>query len=100
MVEGVRQEDYAQLERTLLALAAEYEAADPGRRKQVRAVVITARQHADWARRNPNATAVHRAEKDEMVLWLRTWLENPPLFASWLGLRKRVLDGSPADGLA
>ncbi|MGC4048194.1 MAG: hypothetical protein QM757_00550 [Paludibaculum sp.] len=97
MVEGVRQESFEHLERTLLALGAEYEAGDAARRKEVRSVVITARQHADWATRNPNSSEAHRMEKAEMVLWLRTWLENPPLFSSWLLLRKRAL--SQAHGL-
>lgn len=93
LVEGVRQETFEELERTLLALGAEYEAGDAGRRKQVRALVITARQHAAWVMRNPHCAQSHRAEKEEMVLWLRTWLENPPLFSSWLGLRKRAAGG-------
>ncbi|QOY87799.1 hypothetical protein [Paludibaculum fermentans] len=90
MVEGVRQDSFRNLERTLLALGAEYEAGDPARRKEVRGLVITARQHADWAMRNPNSSEAHKAEKTEMVLWLRTWLENPPLFPAWLLLRNRV----------
>lgn len=97
MVEGVRQDTFEHLERTLLALGVEYESGDVARRKEVRGTVITARQHADWAMRNPNSSEAHRAEKTEMVLWLRTWLENPPLFPAWLVLRKRVLGHS--DGL-
>ncbi|MGJ5820132.1 hypothetical protein [Paludibaculum fermentans] len=92
MVEGVRQDSFEHLERTLLALGTEYELGDTARRKEVRGTVITARQHADWAMRNPNSSEVHRAEKAEMVLWLRTWLENPPLFPAWLLLRKRVMN--------
>lgn len=90
MVEGVRQDSFEQLERTLLALSAEYVAGDAAWRRQVRGAVITARQHADWAMRNPHSSEELREEKTEMVLWLRTWLENPPLFSSWLMLRKRV----------
>lgn len=79
MVEGVRQDTLANLRRTLLALAAEYEAGGAVRRKQVRAAVIEARRHAVFAAR--------RKPKDEELLWLRTWLENPPLFEEWLELR-------------
>jgi hypothetical protein len=28
------------------------------------------------------------AQKEEMVLWLVTWLENPPLFPDWVRLRR------------
>jgi len=28
--------------------------------------------------------------KEEMVLWMLTWLENPGVFATWLELRKRA----------
>lgn len=82
MVEGVRQDTLEDLGRTLLALAEEYQAGDAARRKQVRAVVIEARRHAAFASR--------RKPKDEELLWLRTWLENPPLFAEWVDLRRRA----------
>lgn len=82
MVEGVRQDTLENLERTLLALAAEYEAGDAERRRRVRAVVKEARSHA--------ALAARRKPKDEELLWLRTWLENPPLFAEWVELRRRA----------
>jgi hypothetical protein len=78
-VEGVRQDTLDGLERTLLALLAEYEKGDAARRRQVREIVIVAKQHAAFAR------------KEEVILWTRTWLENPPLFRAWVELRKRVL---------
>jgi hypothetical protein len=81
LVEGVRQDTLDNLARTLLALAAQYEAGDPALRHQVRALVITARQHA--------AFAALRKPKDEDLLWMRTWLENPPLFAAWLEIRRQ-----------
>jgi len=52
----------------------------------VRHVVITSKEHARLATRNP----AKRAEKEEMILWLLTWLENPPLFAAWVRLRRSV----------
>lgn len=79
MVEGVRQDTLLDLERTLLVLLAEYEHGDAKRQRQVREVVIVARQHATFAR------------KDEAILWTRTWLENPPLFRAWVELRKRTI---------
>lgn len=79
MVEGVRQDTLPDLERTLLALLDEYEYGDARRQRQVREVVIVAKQHATFAR------------KDETILWTRTWLENPPLFRAWVELRKRTI---------
>ncbi len=71
-VEGVRQEDFEQLERTLLA------ATHP-------AAVREAKRHAELARRSPKA---NRAVKTEMIEWMRVWLETPELFPLWVKLRK------------
>jgi hypothetical protein len=78
MVEGVRQSNLGELELSLLALLAEYESGDAAHRMRVRKLVITAKDHARWA------------HKDENVLWLITWLENPPLFPSWALLRRGI----------
>jgi hypothetical protein len=78
MVEGVRQSNLGALELSLLALLVEYEAGDANHKQAVRKLVITAKDHARWAR------------KEENVLWLKTWLENPPLFPAWARLRKEV----------
>ena len=75
-VEGVRQSNLGALELSLLALLAEYEAGDIAHRQAVRKLVITAKEHARWT------------GKAEHVLWLTTWLENPPLFPAWARLRK------------
>jgi len=85
MVEGVRQGTFAELEATLLRLLAEYESADAVRRMAVRRLVITAKEHARLAARNP----AKRADKEEMILWLTTWLENPPVFREWLAIRRK-----------
>ncbi|MBV8844841.1 MAG: hypothetical protein JO307_18700 [Bryobacterales bacterium] len=84
LVEGVRQETLDTLEGSLLRLLDEYEAGDRGRRVLVRRLVITAKDHARWASRNEQK----RAEKQEMILWVTTWLENPPLFRDWVRLRR------------
>jgi hypothetical protein len=76
LVEGVRQGSLDELESTLLVLLDEYERGGPERRATVRRLVITAKDHARWA------------GKDEMVLWLTTWLENPPVFRQWSALRR------------
>jgi hypothetical protein len=84
MVEGVRQGTFAELEASLLGLLAEYESSDPARRMAVRRLVITAKEHARLAARNPG----RRSEKEEMILWLSTWLENPPVFREWVSIRR------------
>jgi len=78
MVEGVRQSNLGVLELSLLALLAEYESGDAAHRLAVRKLVITAKDHAKWT------------HKEENLLWLTTWLENPPLFPAWARLRKSV----------
>jgi hypothetical protein len=87
MVEGVRQGSFEELEISLCALLDEYERGDAVRRAAVRRLVITAKDHARLAARIP----AKRAEKEEMILWLATWLENPPLFRDWVRLRREVL---------
>jgi len=89
MVEGVRQEDFDALERTLLALVDEYERADPRRKAALRRLVIEAKDHARFAARKPE----RREEKEEMRLWMLTWLENPPLFPQWVQLRRVAKSG-------
>jgi hypothetical protein len=86
IVEGVRQGSFDELAASLLRFQAEYERGDPARRAAVRRVVITSKEHARLAARN----ASKRAEKEEMVLWMLTWLENPPVFADWVRLRRGV----------
>jgi hypothetical protein len=74
LIEGVRQDDLATLERTLMALLAED-------RPTARRLVIEAKDHAKFS----------RPAKDEMVLWMLTWLENPAIFPQWVKLRKEAL---------
>jgi hypothetical protein len=81
MVEGVRQSNLGALELSLLALLVEYESGDAAHKRAVRKLVITARDHAKWT------------HKEENLLWLTTWLENPPLFPAWARLRREL--GSP-----
>jgi hypothetical protein len=86
MVEGVRQGTFAELEASLLRLLAEYERSDPPRRMAVRRLVITAKEHASLAARIPGK----RPDKEEMILWLTTWLENPPVFREWVSIRRSL----------
>lgn len=88
LVEGVRQGSLEELERSLRILAEFYTLGDPERRMKIRRLAITAKDHARLAARSKNATEEQRREKAEMILWLTTWLENPPLFPDWVRLRR------------
>ena len=90
LVEGVRQESFDTLESSLLRLLAEYEQGDSAARSRVRRVVIAAKDHARFAARKEE----RRAEKEEMAMWMLTWLENPPVFPEWVRLRRAAM-GDP-----
>lgn len=94
-VEGVNQTGFDELERTLTALAAEYESADAMHRRALRNTVISAKDHARFAVQRTKDDE-KKATKAEMLLWIRTWLENPVLFPAWISLRKRA--PHPASG--
>lgn len=87
MIEGVRQATFDDLEVSLLGMLDEYEKGDAARRADVRRLVIVAKDHARWAARDETK----RNEKDEMILWMITWLENPPVFPEWVKLRRARL---------
>lgn len=87
MVAGVRQGNLDELEESLGLLLEEYERGGAARQREVRRLVITAKDHARLAARNP----ARRAEKNEVILWLTTWLENPPLFPAWVEIRRGLL---------
>ncbi len=91
LVEGVNQQSFADLERTLLALASEYGRADAFGKRAVRDMVISAKDHARFAALRAKTTEA-AAAKREMALWMLTWLENPGVFAEWAAIRKRTFD--------
>jgi hypothetical protein len=86
MVEGVRQVTFDDLEASLRRLLEQYQSGDAAQRMTVRRLVITAKDHARLAARIPKK----RADKEEMILWLTTWLENPPVFGEWVAMRKQL----------
>ena len=94
LVEGVRQDSFDALERSLLAFELgyrdAYESGNGPRARVFREAVITAKDHARFSLRSPNLTAEQRAAKEEMLLWMLTWLENPGVFPEWVALRKRA----------
>ena len=95
LVEGVRQDSFEDLERTLLALEREYAAADEPRRTACRREVIAAKDRARWALRRLPEADPRRELKQEMSLWMLTWLENPGVFSAWITLRVEQLARLP-----
>jgi hypothetical protein len=91
LVEGVRQESLDALETSLVKLLEEYQRADRGRQMRVRRAVVAAKDHARWASGSRQKNPGKKAEKQEMILWMTVWLENPPLFVEWVRLRRAHL---------
>lgn len=91
MIAGVRQANFGELEESLCLLLDEYTRDSAKRQASIRKVVITAKDHARLAARNP----ARRAEKEEVILWLTTWLENPPLFPAWVAIRRSLIAAGP-----
>ena len=88
LLERVRQDSLESLERTLLQLQREYEGGGEQEKRRCRDCVIEAKDHARWAARKMPEDDPRRALKEEMLLWLLTWLENPGAFPLWVALRK------------
>lgn len=93
LIEGVRQDSFDNLERTLLQLEREYTPGDGAMQRACRDLVIAAKDHARFNSRRLPAGDGRRADKEEMLLWMLTWLENPPAFPLWLELRKKQRPG-------
>src|SRR5260370_6372246 len=87
LVEGVRQDTFEDLERTLLALEREYADADEPRRTACRLEVIAAKDRARWALRRLPEGEPRPGLKKEKSLWKLTWLENPGVFSAAVCLR-------------
>jgi len=92
---GIRQDSFENLERTLIEMEREYAAAvssgDASRAGACRRAAIAAKDHTRFSLRSPTLTPDQRAAKEEMLLWLLTWLENPGVFPAWLSLRKQAV---------
>jgi len=93
-IEGVRQDSFEELERTLVALAEEYGRAvgtgDRERAARCRQAVLTGKEHARLAARRKAAPAETKARKEEMASWMLLWLENPSIFPAWVALRGKA----------
>lgn len=78
---------------SLEALSAEYEKArrsgDAARTSDVRRAVMRAKDRIKANLARQTLHPVKRAEKEELLVWFLTWLENPAIFLDWLELRRR-----------
>ena len=66
----------------------------PDRRRELRDIVIRAKDRARYASRNPKAAAEKRAVKAEMVEWMLVWLSDPAMFEDWVRLRRKQVTAS------
>jgi hypothetical protein len=89
IVEAVRQDSFEQAERTLIALTQAYVEAAAERRKRIRGAVIDSKDRLRWSLKRPDPM------KQEILLWVMTWLENPEIFPTWLALRRRAEATAP-----
>ena len=86
-IEGVSQRSLDDLRRSLLALELEYSKSSAAKARAVRTLVIEAKDRARWEAQRSSEPTI-REMKQEMILWMLTWLENPRLFAPWVELRQ------------
>jgi len=94
LVSRIHFHDYAAAEASLRDLEAEHTAADSLRAQDCRRAVLRARRRLESMLRRPSLSPEKRAEREEILSWVRVWLETPDLFPAWLDLRKRALDRS------
>ena len=66
-------------------------ASSAARASDCRRTVLRARGRLEALLRRPALSPEKRAEKEEILSWVRVWLETPDLFPAWLDLRKRSL---------
>lgn len=95
LVEGVGVNCFDDAERTLRSLADQYQQADLSRKKACRTLVISAKDKLRWWLRRAAREDERRPEKEEILLWVGTWLENPALFADWIAIRRRRIAIEP-----
>lgn len=88
-VEGVVQDTFDNLARTLCALSTAYEHSP----QHARALVLEAKAHAKLAM----ASDPHPAERQHKIDWMIRWLENPPVFPLWVQLQQRATGTPPAE---
>ena len=60
--------------------------------RQVRDMVVNARQVAESLAKDRTLNPLERAEQTELAEWLKVWIQTPNLFEDWLDLRRRSPD--------
>ena len=60
--------------------------------KQVRNMVVNARQVAESLAKDRTLDPLEHAEQTELAEWLKVWIQTPNLFEDWLELRRRSPD--------
>ena len=60
--------------------------------KQVRNMMVLARQAAESVAKDQTLDPLKRAEQTELAEWLKIWIQTPGLFEDWLDLRRRSPD--------
>lgn len=91
LVNRLHLHDLAAAEASLRDLQQEYSRA--GSREDAedcRRAVLRGRRRLESLLRRPSLSPAKRAEKEEILAWVRVWLESPDLFPAWLDLRKLV----------
>jgi hypothetical protein len=68
------------------------QAGDQTTLKQVRNLVVNARQVAESRAKDRKLDPSERAEQAELAEWLKVWTQTPNLFEDWLDLRRRSPD--------
>ncbi len=92
LVHRLHLHDLAAAEQSLRDFQQEYSQA--GSRQHAadcRRAVLRARSRLESMLRRPSLSPAKRAEKEEILSWVRVWLDSPALFPAWLDLRKRAL---------
>lgn len=84
--DGVHQHTLDELESSLLAMSAVYEAR-PDLRGYCRSQVIAAKDRARAASRSQRLDAGRRKLKAEMLSWMLVWLDDPRMFSAWVRAR-------------
>jgi hypothetical protein len=89
VVEGVRHDSLQHAARTLMALSTAYADSEADSRRRIREAVIESKDRLRWALKRSSATD-SQVLKQEILLWVMTWLENPAVFPAWLALRRQA----------
>jgi hypothetical protein len=57
-----------------------------------RRIALLGRRRSELVSRNKKIEPRNRAQKREISLWFRLWLESPEIFWDWLELRKQAAE--------